>query len=138
MRKRRSKLFLSVTGGPPDASVIGNVVERGTGLGPYGERLTNACGFEVVLPQGEVIRTGFGRFPNAKTAPLDRYGLGPSLDGLFTQSNLGIVTEMTVWLRPKPADFRVFSLVVNQRNMPRLVDAIQSLAMREQPIKTRP
>ena len=29
-------------------------------------------------------------------------GYGPSVDGLFYQSNLGIVTKMGVWLMPRP------------------------------------
>ena len=44
------------------------------------------------MPTGECIDTGFSRFDGAKTGPLSRWGVGPSLDGLFSQSNFGIVT----------------------------------------------
>ncbi|MFM6158369.1 MAG: FAD-dependent oxidoreductase, partial [Sphaerospermopsis kisseleviana] len=62
----KSNLFISVIGGPPEASVIGNTLERGDGFGPLGDRFAYVCGLEVVLPTGECIHTGFGRFANAK------------------------------------------------------------------------
>jgi len=99
--ERGSNLFATATGGPPDASLVGNAVERGEGPGPYGDRFRNSCAMEVVLASGEVITTGFARFPGARSAFTTHDGVGPVLDGLFTQSNLGIVTRMTFWLHPK-------------------------------------
>jgi 4-cresol dehydrogenase (hydroxylating) len=101
-------LFLSVTGGPPDGSLIGNVVERGDGTGPYGQRGDFVANFEVVLPDGKWLRTGFGRFEDAALQNLHRVGVGPAIDGLFTQSNLGIVTQLTIWLAPLPAFYQPF------------------------------
>ncbi len=98
--------MVSVTGSTPDSSLIGNALERGAGSGPYYDRFAHVCNLEVILPTGECINTGFGRFPEAKTASLHRWGVGPYLDGIFTQSNLGIVTEMTVWLAPLPTYFQ--------------------------------
>ena len=53
---------------------------------------------EIVLPDGEVIHTGFGRYKASKVSKITRWGVGPHMDGLFSQSNLGIVTQMTFWL----------------------------------------
>jgi FAD/FMN-containing dehydrogenase len=105
--ERKSELCVSVTGGPPDGSLIGNTLERGLGGGPYGERLDHACGMEVVLPDGSCIHTGFGRFAGSQITSLSRAGVGPQIDGLFTQSNLGIVTAMTMWLMPRPRNFQL-------------------------------
>ena len=102
LRGRGSGLFLSTTGGSPRSSVVGNALERGDGAGPYGDRASHVCALEVVLPTGEVVHTGHDRFAGARAAPLFRWGVGPSLDGLFTQSNLGVVTRMTLWLAPLP------------------------------------
>jgi 4-cresol dehydrogenase (hydroxylating) flavoprotein subunit len=41
-------------------SVVGNTLEYGRGYTPYGDHATNVCGMEVVLPDGEVLRTGMG------------------------------------------------------------------------------
>lgn len=108
LQERSSKLFVSVIGGSPHASLIGNALERGDGIGPYGERQAHTCALEVVLPTGAHITTGMGQFEQSNTEPLYQWGLGPSLDGLFTQSNLGIVTQMTIWLMPKPGALHMF------------------------------
>ncbi|MGJ5676695.1 MAG: FAD-binding oxidoreductase [Nostochopsis sp.] len=126
LREQKSNLCLSDIGGSPEASLIGNTLERGDGSGYYGERLDHACGFEVVLPTGECIHTGFGRFDNAKTTNVNRWGVGPYLDGIFTQSNLGIVTKMTMWLMPIPKYFQIFRCFINDTNqLHNLIDTIQ-------------
>lgn len=130
LRDIKSNLFLSVIGGSPYASLIGNALERGDGFGPYGDRASYVCGFEVVLPTGELIHTGFGRFAHAKTTPVSRWGVGPSLDGIFAQSNLGIVTQMTVWLTPIPKDYQSFNCIVKDHDsLERLIDIIQKLML---------
>jgi len=108
LQKHNAKHFLSVIGGPPDASIIGNLVDRGDGLGPLGNRAEHVCSLEVVLGSGEIVKTGFSRFPNSNVSHIHRLGVGPSLDGLFTQSSLGIVTKATIWLNPTPANFQAF------------------------------
>ncbi len=130
LRDIQSNLFVSVIGGSPDASLIGNAIERGDGIGPYGNRIDRVCGFEVVLPTGEFIHTGFGRFAHAKTTPLSRWGVGPDLDGIFTQSNLGIVTQMTVWLMPIPKYFQSFTCMVkDSSDLANPIDIIQTLIL---------
>ncbi len=41
-------------------SVVGNTLENGRGYTPYGDHPTTQCGLEVVLADGEVLRTGMG------------------------------------------------------------------------------
>src|SRR4030095_17003422 len=94
LRERGSRLWMDATGASPDCSIIGNTMERGFGHTPMGDHCNNVCAFEVVLPTGECVQTGFGRFAEAKAGALGRWGLGPSLDGLFSQSNLGLVTSL--------------------------------------------
>lgn len=108
LTEKQSGLWMDATGSSPRASLIGNTMERGFGHTPYGDHFAHSCGIQVVLPTGECIETGYGRFANAKTSPLYRWGVGPTLDGLFSQSNLGIVTRMSIWLMPKPEYFQAF------------------------------
>ncbi|HEU0120595.1 MAG TPA: FAD-binding oxidoreductase [Bryobacteraceae bacterium] len=108
LAERKSSLWMDATGSSPDASLIGNTLERGFGHTPYGEHFNHAAALEVVLPNGDCIATGFARFPNANTGPLFRWGVGPSLDGLFSQSGFGIVTRMSIQLMPAPEYFQAF------------------------------
>jgi 4-cresol dehydrogenase (hydroxylating) flavoprotein subunit len=130
LRARGSRLFASTTGGSPHASVVGNALERGDGSGPYGDRAAHACALEVVLPTGEVIHTGHDRFAGARAAPVFRWGVGPSLDGLFSQSNLGVVTRLTLWLSPLPRSLALVRFsVVDPARLGIMVDACRVLRL---------
>jgi len=83
-------------------SVIGNTLDHGVTYLPYGQDMAMQCGMEVVLPNGEVMRTGMGAMPGNKAWHVYKRGLGPTPDQLFMQSNFGIVTKMGVWLMPYP------------------------------------
>ena len=99
---RHFPLRLDALGSGPDASLVGNLLERGFGHGTYGDRCASAADLEIVLADGTILRTGFGGYPGARAAAVHRWGIGPWLDGVFTQSNFGIVTRATVWLAPEP------------------------------------
>lgn len=47
-------------------SVLGNTTERGFGYTAYGEHSQVQCGMEVVLPNGEIIRSGMGAMNNSE------------------------------------------------------------------------
>lgn len=88
---------------PPDpasfeiSSIGGNVATNAGGLCcvRYGVTRDYVIGLEVVLPSGEVLRTG--RHTLKQTAGLDLTGLFVGSEGV-----LGIVTEVTVRLIPTP------------------------------------
>jgi 4-cresol dehydrogenase (hydroxylating) len=105
---RGARLWMDATGAGPDASLIGNILDRGFGHTRYGDHFQSCCGLEVVLADGAIVQTGFGDFGNAKANMVFKYGVGPFLDGLFTQSNLGIVTRAGIYLMPEPEDFCAF------------------------------
>ena len=123
-----SRLWMDATGASPESSIIGNTLERGFGHTPMGDHFAHVSGFEVVLPNGDCIETGFGRFGNSRVAAVSRWGVGPALDGLFTQSNLGIVTRMTVWLMPAPERYCAL-LFQSDREIGELVDALRPLRL---------
>ena len=130
LKSRGSRLWIDATGASPDSSVVGNTLERGFGHTPYGDHFANVCGLEVVLADGEIVDTGFSRFPGAKAGPLYRWGVGPVLDGLFSQSNLGVVTRMTLWLMPAPEYFQAFYFRCDRdEDLPSVINALRPLRM---------
>jgi 4-cresol dehydrogenase (hydroxylating) flavoprotein subunit len=104
LRTGGHKLWLSIAD-VGWGSVIGNSLDNGVTYLPYGADFMAPCGMEVVLANGEVMRTGMGALPGSKSWHLYKRGLGPTLDPLLMQSNLGIVTKMGVWLLPQPECF---------------------------------
>ncbi|MGA9630906.1 MAG: FAD-binding oxidoreductase [Candidatus Acidiferrales bacterium] len=101
IRERNLKVWID----PPDpgwGSLVGNALERGGGYTPMRDHFDCHCGMEVVLANGDLVRTGMGALPNSKTWQQYKYGFGPFLDGIFSQSNFGVVTKMGFWLLPEP------------------------------------
>lgn len=99
---------------PGWGSVIGNALDHGAGYttNPYRDHFEAHCGMEIVLANGDIVRTGMGALPNAETWQQFRWGFGPWVDGLFGQSNFGVVTKMGIWLLPAPEAYRSGSVQV--------------------------
>ena len=130
LKTHKSRLWMDATGASPDCSIIGNTMERGFGHTPMADHCGSACAFEVVLPTGDCVQTGFAAFDGTKAGALGRWGVGPSLDGLFSQSNFGIVTRMSVWLMPQPESFQAFFfLCKDEHGLAAIVDALRPLRL---------
>ncbi|MGB9689348.1 FAD-binding oxidoreductase [Thermogutta sp.] len=130
LRTHQIPLVPDATGAGPEASLVGNILQRGFGHTPYGNRVLHAANYEVVLPDGRVIETGFGKYENAKAKHVFPYGRGPWVDGLFTQSALGIVTRMTIWLLPAPKALIGFALKVpEEHQIAQIVERLRPLCL---------
>ena len=129
LRDNNLPLLLDVTGAGPEASIVGNILQRGFGHTPYGDRFRHTSGLEVVLRDGRVTKTGFGKFDNAKAAEVFPWGVGPWIDGLFTQSDFGIVTSACVWLMPKPEVIEGFAFSFSDEKLGNVLDAIRRLRL---------
>jgi (+)-pinoresinol hydroxylase len=102
---------------PGWGSPIGNALDHGVGytFGAYRDHFHSHCGLEAVLPNGDIVRTGMGALPGARTWGEYRYGFGPTVDGLFAQGNLGIVTKMGFHLLPAPEAYQNSVVTVPRR-----------------------
>ena len=103
IQEKGLKLWVDVPD-PGWGSPVGNALDRGGGylMAQYRNHFDSHCGMEVVLANGEIIRTGMGAMPGAKTWQEYKSGFGPWVDGIFSQSNFGVVTKMGFWLMPEP------------------------------------
>jgi 4-cresol dehydrogenase (hydroxylating) len=137
LRANKIPLWLSVPGNAW-GSVIGNALERGLGYTPYGDNTTKLCGLEVVLPTGELVRTGMGAMANSKCWHNYQFGFGPHWDQLFVQSNFGVVTRAGLWLMPEPeATRRVAIHLPEPDDIGWFIDEMAQLRLRgayEQPL----
>lgn len=128
--KTGSRFQADVTGAGLDASVVGNVLERGFGHTDYGDRYARVVRLSAVLPDGTTLNTGFGDYVHARSRDTYRYGCGPALEGLFTQSNFGIITELTIELMPRPEKTCMFVLSVKDEDaIGPLVEVIRELRL---------
>ena len=130
LARRGHKLMLDTTSGPPEGGVLGNSMDRGAGYTPYFDHFGMSCGIEVVLGSGEVLRTGDGGLPNSKAWHVSKYNIGPSFDGLFVQTNFGIVTKLGFWLMPKPPAIRSFHFVFpDDDDLAEIVELVRPLKL---------
>lgn len=130
LAERNLPLWLDFPGGGPLVGPVGNTLERGTGSTPYADHFAHACGMEVVLADGRVLRTGMGPLPGSRAWQAYKYGYGPYLDGLFTQSNFGVVTKLGLWLMPAPAAYRTILVQYSEdAALARAVETIRPLRL---------
>lgn len=120
-------------------SVVGNTLERGVGYTPYGDHFMWQTGLEVVLPTGRIMRTGMGAVPGSNTWQLFPYGFGPYPDGLFTQSNLGIVTKMGMGLMQRPPASMTYLVTFDREDdLGAIMDTMLPLRINMFPIQNVP
>ena len=131
LTENNCKLWLNIPTGPtPVAGPVGTTIERGTGYTPYGDNFSQVCGLEIVLPDGNILRTGMGGIPNSTCWQLYKWGFGPSLDGIFSQSNYGICVKMGIWLMPEPESFWPFVVTFSRYgDLEELVETLRPLLL---------
>ncbi|KPQ01340.1 FAD-binding oxidoreductase [Marinobacter sp. HL-58] len=106
--KHEGDYLVPVTGAGPTCSILGNALERGYGITPITDHFAAVTKIEAILPDGTLYRTPLSELGGAEVDGLFKWGLGPYLDGLFSQGNFGVVVNMTIALAPAPETVTAF------------------------------
>ncbi len=127
IQSRKLPYWMSVPGNSW-GSVCGNALDRGVGYTTYGDHASRICGLEVVLPDGEILRTGMGAMAGSPTWNLYRSSFGPHWDQMFVQSNFGVVTKLGLWLMPAPESVLGLDLELDRpEDLGWIIDAVAPL-----------
>ena len=120
-----SKFVANVGGGGKNVTIVGNTLDRGSGF--YGsKKLEEVLAIESVLANGNIIKTGHWNLdPSSGFTHCYPYGYGPDLRGLFTQSNLGVVTKMVVKLYKRQRNI-ILHGVVQYNELDKLIDSFKT------------
>ncbi|GGE72302.1 4-cresol dehydrogenase [Streptosporangium jomthongense] len=100
--------LVPVTGAGPTCSILGNALERGYGITPVTDHFAAVTKIEAILPDGTLYRTPLSELGGAEIDGLFKWGVGPYLDGLFSQGNFGVVVKITIALAPVPDTVTAF------------------------------
>ena len=123
---QQSRFFVPEIGGSPEASVLANALDRGDGA--MGDRWSSLSDLEVVLPDGRIIDTGFSATGAHRLSGLHPGATGPMIDGLFSQSNLGVVVGASIRLEPMPDNLAVFNARIDGLDkLPGMVSALRRM-----------
>jgi len=109
--KQQLPFMVPVTGAGPTCSILGNALERGYGITPYTDHFGAVTAMRAILADGSIVQSAVAELDQSSEQLIDhtyKYGVGPYLDGLWTQSNLAVITEITVRLKAEPAAFDAF------------------------------
>jgi len=112
--------MVPVTGAGPNCSILANALERGYGITPYTDHFSAVTSIHGYWANGTPYQSAVNELDASEEKFVDKtfkWGLGPYLDGLFTQSNLGIVSQMTIRLAKKKPDFTSFFIQMDDDSL---------------------
>ncbi|MDP6923050.1 MAG: hypothetical protein QGH06_08790, partial [Lutibacter sp.] len=116
------------TGAGPSCSILGNALERGYGITPISDHFLSLISLEVVLADGSIYESPFKAFQAYEVSALSKWGIGPYIDGIFTQSNFGIVTKITLCLAKKKECIELFMFPIYEtENFKKTIPVIRAL-----------
>jgi len=129
LSERGLDFFVPTTGAGPTASIIGNALERGFGMTPEKDHFTAVHSVRAVLADGTVYQPFMSEIGSPVSDGVYKWGIGPYVDGLFTQGNFGIVTAMQISLVRRAENTEVFAFTVkDQERFYRLVEDCREMA----------
>jgi 4-cresol dehydrogenase (hydroxylating) len=127
LQSYNSELMVPTTGAGPSGSLLGNALDRGFGITPIEDHFSAVLSLEAVLPSGKIYRSAMKDFGGEQTAEVFKWKIGPYLDGLFAQSNIGIVTQVTIALKRRTESIEQFIIYIQDSDLEAAVDSIRNL-----------
>ena len=122
------RFMVPVTGAGPSCSLVGNALERGYGITPYADHFAAVQSLRAVLPDGSIYRPALAEAGGTIVDGGHKWGVGPYLDGLYSQGGFGIVTAMTIALAPLPETVEAFLVEVeHETDLEPVVEAVRDL-----------
>lgn len=108
LKNKNLDYMVPTNGAGPHSTLVGNLAERGYGLTPIEDRFTSVLSLTVLLPTGEEVSSPLSEMGSPLLNSIYKWGTGPYLDGIFTQSNLGIIVGATLAIKPRPEQITTF------------------------------
>ena len=109
------------------ASLMGNALERGFGITPPEDHFLSVLGLKAILPNGQIYESALKALGGGNADKVFKWKIGPYLDGLFAQSNLGMVLEATLGLVRRPENVTQFVVFLKEADLEAGVAAVRLL-----------
>ena len=130
LQQEGGQFWMDATGSSVNSSVLANTLERGFGHTPYGDHFDHVAGLEVVMADGTFVKTGHAGHENSANVGVHKHGHGPVIEGIMSQSNLGIVTAMYLHVMPAKQYLKKFFIKLSsQEDFFEAVEVLRPLKM---------
>jgi len=120
-------LMIPSTGSGPGCSLLGNVMERGFGITPYSDHFKATTTLEAVLTDGSLYQSAMMEMGGEEADKVFKWGIGPYIDGMFTQGSFGIVTAITFALHPVPQCSELFFFKATNSNLDKAMESVRDM-----------
>lgn len=118
---------------PATPSILANFLDKGVGLSStkYGLGPDHIVNMTVVLPDGEILKTGSDTY--SEIGNVNVQGPGPDLSGIFEASLgiFGIVTEMTVQLYHWPKYEHFTGIISEDEDLEPILETMRKLVQED-------
>jgi len=131
IQEHGANYMVPTTGAGPDCAILSNAIERGYGITPNTQHFDAVTSLKGYWASGDFFQSAIcdlDQSTNSDGSYRDlvdktyKYSPGPYIDGLFTQSSLGVVSEITIRLARKREAFKSFFIKVYNDDL--LVDIV--------------
>jgi 4-cresol dehydrogenase (hydroxylating) len=120
------EFLVPVTGAGPSCSLLGNALERGYGITPIADHFLALTSLRAVLADGSLYQSPLSTLGGVQVDRAFKWGIGPYLDGLFSQGSFGVVTEVSLILARRPVAVEAFFFAAkNDADLEQLVSCVQ-------------
>ncbi len=112
--------MVPVTGAGPECSILANALERGYGITPYTEHFAATTAIQGYWADGTQYQSAVYLLDKSIDKFVDKtfkWGVGPYLEGLFSQSSYGIATRMTIRLAKRKNAFTSFFVQIQEDSL---------------------
>ncbi len=124
---QHSSWMIPTTGAGLEGSLVGNALDRGFGLNPISDHCSAIISMEVLLSDGSLLKSKLVEMGAHKSDAASKWKIGPYFEGLFSQSNLGVVLSVTLALAPRPQAVDLVMIKAKRSQLPELIKVIHSL-----------
>ena len=107
------------------ASTICTVI--GCGITPIEDHFSAVLQIEAVLPDGSIYYSKMHELGGVLSDRVFKWKLGPYLEGLFVQGNMGIVTQATIALARRPESITQFFINVADKDFETCMRTVSKL-----------
>jgi 4-cresol dehydrogenase (hydroxylating) flavoprotein subunit len=127
MQARSLNFMVPTTGAGPQASILGNALEKGYGITPVEDHTLSLLSLKAYLPDGSLYESQLHEFGGFRSDAVFKWKIGPQIEGLFSQGNLGIVCQATIGLVPKSDNVTQFISFIEDESFEEAVISIRTL-----------